>query len=216
MGELKRFKKKSLGFTIRDERGVIEDELQREAVRLTQGWYDALMAGRTPALEVEEDTEGPLTLSAGFDLATTVPTGMYVVETDHLREVRRAARDILWAIGTNDAGRARTWDTLAYSAVRELWLRLAKRHAETGQGGPAWTERCVVIFLQVNQWLAVEEKIGRAVAVRRSWREQMRREWEQLTAHGSRAGPRATPRTRLRASSRRWMTHAWIRASLWP
>lgn len=61
---------------------------------------------------------------------------MYVVETEHLREVRRAARDILWAIGTNDAGRPRTWDTLAYSAVRELWLRLAKRYAETAQGGP--------------------------------------------------------------------------------
>lgn len=182
VGELKRFKKKSLGFVIRDERGVIQEHLQREAVRLTQGWYDALMAGRTPALEAEEETGGPLTLSAGFDLAVAVPSGMYVVETEHLREVRRAARDILWAIGTNDAGRPRTWDTLAYSAVRELWLRLAKRYADTGQGGPAWTERCVVLFLQVNQWLAVEEKIGRAVAVRKSWREQMRREWEQLTA----------------------------------
>jgi hypothetical protein len=55
---------------------VIHEDLQREAVRLTQGWYDALMAGRTPALKVEEETGDPLTLSAGFDLAITVPTGM--------------------------------------------------------------------------------------------------------------------------------------------
>jgi integrase len=39
-----------------------------------------------------------------------------------------------------------------------------------------------VILLQVAQWLAVEEKIDRVVAVRRTWREQMRREWEQLTS----------------------------------
>src|SRR5690606_21963270 len=57
-----------------------------------------------------------------------------------------------------------------------------RRFNETGKGGPAWTERCVVILLQVAQWLAVEERIDRAVAVRRTWREQMRREWEQLTS----------------------------------
>jgi len=37
-----------------------------------------------------------------------------------------------------------------------------------------------VILLQAAQWLAVEEKIARAVAARRAWQEQMRREWEQF------------------------------------
>jgi hypothetical protein len=106
---------------------------------------------------------------------------MYVVESDHVREVRRAQRDIVSVLGRGPAGAPRTWESLSYSSVRELWLKLAERYVGTGRGGPAWTERCVVILMQVAQWLAVEEQTSRAVAVKRTWREQMRREWEQLT-----------------------------------
>jgi integrase len=182
VGHLKRFQRRSLGFSIRDDRGVIVQELEQEAVRLTQSMYDALMAGRTPQLDTDDD-RGPLTLEAGFDLATNVPKGMFVVETEHVREVRRAARDVVWAIGATSGEQPRAWDALSYSTVRDVWLRLAKRYVEEQRGGPAWTERCVVILLQVAQWLAVEEKIDRAVPVRRTWREQMRREWEQITSN---------------------------------
>jgi hypothetical protein len=193
--EGKAFRRKSLGITVRDERGVVDPELQREAVALTQRWYDDLMAGRTPTVasshledadasgeDIDAEESGPLSVERGFAIATSVPKGLYVVETDHLREVRRAARDIVWGIGTDDLGRTRTWDGLRYSHVRELWIRLAKRYVETRQGGAAWRERCVVIFLQVNTWLAIEEKIDRVVPVKKTWREQMRREWEQLTS----------------------------------
>jgi hypothetical protein len=81
----------------------------------------------------------------------------------------------------DELGRPRIWDDLKYSHVRELWLRLAKRFVASGQGGPAWTERCVVILLQVGNWLFLGEKIERAVPVRKAWREQMRRELGQLT-----------------------------------
>lgn len=123
-----------------------------------------------------------MTVKHGFEIATTVETGMYVVETEHLKEVRRAARDIEWAIATDDLGRPRFWDDLKYSHVREPWQRLAKRYVASGQGGAAWTERCVVILLQVSNWLFLEEKIERAVPARKTWREQMRREWKQLTS----------------------------------
>ena len=142
----------------------IVEELEREAVRQTQVMYDSLMLGRDPRA-VEAETEGPLTLTAGFELATSVPDGLYVVETEHVKEMRRAARDIVRAIGTGPGGMLRTWDGLTYSVVRELWLRLARRFNETGKGGPAWTERCVVILLQVAQWLAVAERIDRAAGV---------------------------------------------------
>jgi hypothetical protein len=185
VGSLKRFKRLSLGSSIRDERGMIVEELEQEAVRKTQAIYDELMVGRYPEAALEapagEEEKGPLTLAAGFEVATAVPMGMYVIETEHLRDVRRAARNILWAIGTAEIGQPRTLHVLTYSRVRELWLRLARRYVETGQGGPSCTEGYIVILLQVSQWLAVEEKIDRAVAVRRTWREQMRREWEQLT-----------------------------------
>ncbi len=181
VGQLKRFHRRSLGFSIRDDRGAIVPELEQEAVRRTQAMYDSLMAGREPQVAAEENG-GPLSLAAGFELATRVPEGLYVVETEHVSEMRRAARDVVRAIGTGPGGHLRTWDGLSYSIVRELWLRFAKRFNETGKGGPAWTERCVVILLQVAQWLAVEVRIDRAVAVRRTWREQMRREWEQLTS----------------------------------
>lgn len=177
---LKRFQRRSLGFSIRDERGIIVEELQREAVQHTQAIYDALMAGRSPTT-VAATEEGPLTLVAGFDLATAVPSGMYVIESEHLREVRRATRDIVEAIGHGPKGHPRTWDALTYSGVRELWLTLARRYKATERGGPSWTERCVVILLQVSQWLAAEERTTRSVVVKKTWREQLRREWEQLT-----------------------------------
>jgi hypothetical protein len=59
---------------------------------LLESWLDGERQALIWAVTGER---GPLTLSAGFDLAVAVPTGMYVVETEHLREVRRAARDIL-------------------------------------------------------------------------------------------------------------------------
>lgn len=55
--------------------------------------------------------------------------------------MRRAARDIVRAIGTGPGGMLRTWDGLTYSVVREIWLCLARRFNEIGMGGPAWTER---------------------------------------------------------------------------
>lgn len=196
VGELRRFQKKSLGFRIRDESGAINPDLEREAVVLTQEWHTNLMGVRQSRRTEQGMPTAPvansrvrrqpaapaLTLARGFEIATRVPTGMYVVETAHLKELRRAVRDLMWAIGTNKAGIPRTWAGLNYSSVREIWVRLAQRYAKTGKGGPSWTERCVVVFLQVNHWLAVEDLIERVVLVKKTWREQMRREWEQITS----------------------------------
>ena len=188
---LKRFQRRSLGFAIRDANGVVADDLQRQAVQQAQAIYDALMAGRSPFAEESAENTGPLSLREGFSLATTVPTGMYVVESEHLRELRRAARDIVEAIAYGQKGEPRTWDALSYSVVRELWVTLARRYKATGKGGPAWTERCVVALLQVSQWLASEEKTLRPLTAKKTWREHFRREWEQLTS--SRI-TRSTPR----------------------
>jgi hypothetical protein len=124
--------------------------------------------------------------------ATGLPaTGLYVVESDHLRDMRRATRDTLEVVGRTPRGELRTWDSLNNSVVRELWLGLARRFKATEQGGPTWTERCVVLLLQVSQWLAAEERISRAIVMKKAWREQLRREWEQYT--GSRIS-KSTPR----------------------
>jgi hypothetical protein len=178
---LNRFQRRSLGYTVRDSNGAIVADLEQQAVRQTQDIYNALMAGRSP-FDDSPAQEGPLTLRAGFELATTVPTGLYVVESEHLREMRRATRDILEIIGRTPRGEPRTWDTLNNAVARELWLGLARRFKATEQGGPTWTERCVVVLLQVSQWLAAEERISRAIVMKKAWREQLRREWEQYTA----------------------------------
>jgi hypothetical protein len=227
--EKKAFRRRSLGMTVRDERGVVDPELQREAVALTQRWYDDLMAGRSPTVpdsnledgeEPSEDGDaedvGPLSVERGFAIATSVPKGLYVVETEHLREVRRAARDIVWAIGTDDLGRTRTWDGLRYSHVRELWIRLAKRYVDTKQGGAAWTERCVVIFLQVSTWLAIEEKIDRVVTVKKTWRSRCGASGSSSRTRGSWRATSGTPRRRSRPSSARCITRTSTRASLSP
>ena len=178
---LQKFQRRSLGYGIRDATGCIVPELEQQAVRQTQSIYDALMAGRSP-LDGPQSETGPLTLRAGFDLATEVPTGLYVVESDHLKDVRRAARDIVEMIGRTPRGEPRTWDSLNNGVVRELWLGLARRFKTAKKGGPSWTERCVVVLLQVSQWLAAEERVMRAVVIKKAWREQLRREWEQYTA----------------------------------
>lgn len=178
---LQKFQRRSLGYAIRDATGSIVPELEQQAVRQTQSIYDALMAGRSP-LDGPQAESGPLTLRAGFDLATEVPTGLYVVESDHLKDVRRATRDVVEVIGRTARGDARTWDSLNNGVVRELWLGLARRFKATKAGGPSWTERCVVVLLQVSQWLAAEERITRAVVIKKAWREQLRREWEQYTS----------------------------------
>jgi hypothetical protein len=177
----RKVQRRSLGYGIRDANGVIVADLEQQAVRQTQAIYDALMAGRSP-LDKPSTEEGPLTLKAGFDLATTVPTGLYVVESDHLRDVRRAVRDIVDVIGRTPRGEPRTWDSLNNAVARELWLELARRFKATDRGGAAWTERCVVVLLQVSQWLAAEERIARPLVMKKAWRDQLRREWEQYTA----------------------------------
>jgi hypothetical protein len=193
LGRGKGFKRLSLGHGVRDESGRVVPDLEQAAVRRTQEIYDALMAGRSLTTAAPAD-EGPLTLEQGFEIAMTVPTGMYVVESEHLREVRRAARDIVSVIGQGPSGAPRTWDSLSHSAVRELWLKLADRFVKTGRGGPAWTERCAVVLIQVAQWLAAEERTTRSLTVKKNWREQMRREWEQLTSKRIvRRAPRHTP-----------------------
>jgi hypothetical protein len=178
---LHKYHRKSLGYRIRDDSGVIIPALEQQAVRQVQDIYDSLMAGRSP-LQPPVSNAAPLTLKDGFDLATTVPTGLYVVESEHLREMRRAVRDILEIIGRTSRGEPRTWEALNNTAVRELWLGLARRFKATEQGGPAWTERCVVVLLQVSQWLAAEERISRPIVMKKAWREQFRREWEQYTS----------------------------------
>ena len=190
VGSLGRFQRRSLGFGIRDANGVVIERLEREAVRLAQAMYDSLMAGQSVSTRSAAQ-DGPLTLKAGFEMATTVPTGLYVVESEHLQDVRRAVRDILEVIGLSPRGDARTWDALSNATARELWLGLARRFKATARGGPSWTERCVVILFQVSQWLAGEERIARALVLKKGWRDQLRREWEQLTA--SRI-TRSTPR----------------------
>lgn len=177
---LKRVHRRSLGFSIRDENGVIVREVEQEAVRQTQAIYDSLMAGRSP-LEAPRNEQGPLTLQEGFDLATTVPSGLYVVESPHLRDMRRAARDVVAIIGRTARGEPRIWDALNNAAARELWLGLAKRYKAKELGGPAWTERCLVALIQVSQWLVAEERISRGLVMKKQWREQFRREWEQFT-----------------------------------
>jgi hypothetical protein len=190
VASLKRFQKKSLRFGIRDERGVIVAEREQEAVRQTQAIYDSLMAGRSP-LDASRSGDAPLTLQEGFDLATAVPTGLYVIESEHLRDMRRAARDVVATIGRTARGELRTWDSVNNSAARELWLGLAKRYKAEKLGGPAWTERCVVALIQVSQWLVAEERATRGLVMKKQWRDQFRREWEQFT--GTRI-EKSTPR----------------------
>jgi hypothetical protein len=193
VSDLRRYARKGLGIRIRDDSGAIVHDLERRAMILTQEWHERLTAKgkpkrKEPHTHERDPTPMPkprrslLTLVQGFDLATSAERGLYVGGTKQFNDACRAVRDLTWAIGTDEWGVPRTWAESNYSTVREIWIRLAQRYAERGMGSPSWTERCVRIFLQVNLWLQLEDLIDRGITVKKTWREQMQRDWEQVTS----------------------------------
>jgi hypothetical protein len=205
VGALDRYQHRSLKLYVRNDDGVVDPWLEQEAVRRTEEFYRELRRGdeggsgetatarAVEAIPVERDEEGigdarprreltgGVSLRKGFDLATAVPDGLYVVETEHLSDVRRAADTIVRLIGRTPESKTRCWEDLRQAVVRKLWLRLAEEYRDSKRGGPVWAERCVVVLLQVAQWLVVEQVTHHRVDIKREWRAQLRREWEQIT-----------------------------------
>lgn len=75
LADEKRYQRKSTGLFVRDERGVVDPELEREVVALTQQCYDELMAGRSVGLGEAGSEQSALGNEAGDAAGPTGSSG---------------------------------------------------------------------------------------------------------------------------------------------
>ena len=226
-GTKRRFRTQALGVEIRNADGALLGDRTREAeakvdrihahllLHGTPPPRDGSTAGEssTPLVRVSPaQASAPLSIEAGLTRALRVPEGMYPAETEHVRECRRAKRDIVRAIAraSADARKAGTqptvdqatpWESLRFRAIRDIWQAMAHRYEETGEGGLVWTERCVGLLVQVSVWLHLEdESTTKAVTMPRAWRQRLARDWEAITKTAPK--PEARPRHQLERGKR--------------
>lgn len=221
-GSRRRFLTRSLQIHVRDDKGKLDKEKVSEAEEEVDRFQAYLLLhGKAPprdeetshehvdppASETETPNGTPVSLEAGLNRALEVPDGMYPAETEHVRECRRAKRDILRAIGRLEA-RAKAnktravvkatmpWEELRYRGIRQIWQEMAREHERNGHGGRVWTERCVVLLIQVSSWLHVEvEATSSAVSMAKKWRNKLSRDWEAITKESPK--PQRHPRFSL-------------------
>lgn len=146
------WKRKSLGFTVRDEKG----RLDKAAVKRAQADADALYArlvhgGHIVAPAVVAD----LTIAQGWARATDAETGKWTADTQHRREMGRAidrAKSV-W-------GAQATWNAIGRGELRKLWRAELKRVQAQGGTGVRMAEIVIARVLALAAWLRDEQLIA--------------------------------------------------------
>jgi hypothetical protein len=88
----------SLGVRVRDERGRLRHEVVAEVQEAAKKAYDRLVKAEDPRVpEPKRDPSGEvaLTIAAGLEAALSVPDGMFPVESEHVRDMRRYKAHVL-------------------------------------------------------------------------------------------------------------------------
>jgi integrase len=133
------------------------------------------IAGRLASGEGVRPRTANLTLRQGVEEALDPRSGMYPVETDHVRQTRRLLERALEILGER-----LTWQELTPGRVQILVRRLAAKSRD-GRGARSAIYMCEMLYTVAN-WLREEQKIPDAVALpKRKWKERLRREWEEIT-----------------------------------
>lgn len=175
------WRKRSLRRPLRTVRGKIDPELQRWAMEQAAAQYARLVAGVPDA---ERAPTAPLTVAQGLAKAIDPKAGKYPTDTYHRREVEREMKRAIRAWGADTA-----WTDIKRANLRTLWrdrIRELRAEEETGLRG---AEITVSRVLAVAQWLRDEELIPTGACVApRTWRQELRADWLELT--GERGIPR--------------------------
>lgn len=174
------WKRKSLKRPLRTPRGRIDTEVQKWALQQAEAQYARLVSG--VPLEERAPTS-PLTIAQGLDRVTDPATGKYPIDTAHRREVEREYKRAIKHLGGDTP-----FESVKRRDIRSFWRwRIRELHAE-GHNGLRGAEITVARFLAVAAWLRDEELIPPgAGALPRSWKDDFRKDWLELT--GSRAIP---------------------------
>lgn len=168
------WKKRSLRRQLRTVRGKIDAEVQRWAMEQASAQYARLVAGIPDA---ERAPSAPLTIQQGLDRATDPKVGKYPTDTNHRREVVREMDRAIRAWGD-----ATPWEAIKRSHLRSLWrARIVGLRAENDVGLRG-AEITIQRVLAVAQWLRDEELIPAGACVApRTWRQELRADWLELT-----------------------------------
>jgi hypothetical protein len=174
------WKRTSLKRPLRTPRGRIDPETQKWALEQAASKYAALVGGLSPE---EREATAPLTIAQGLERILDRLTGKYPVDSPHRREVEREMKRAIEHWGGDTP-----WEAIKRRDIRKLWRwRILQLHAAK-HDGLRGTEITIARVLAVAAWLRDEELIPLgACALPRTWKEEMRKDWLELT--GSRALP---------------------------
>lgn len=168
------WKRKSLQRPLRTPRGKIDPEVQKWALQQAEKKYAELVSG--VPLEERAPTS-PVSVAQGLDRITDPGTGKYPVDTAHRREVERELKRAIKHFGAHTA-----WESIKRRDIRGFWrwrIRELRADKHTGLRG---AEITVARFLAVAAWLRDEELIPPgACQLPRSWKEEFRKDWMELT-----------------------------------
>jgi len=163
------WKWKSLGITLRDERGRIRPEMRRMAIAEAQRQYEILSGRLTPTAET-----APLTIGQTRDVLFA-KDGLYPVLTPHAKEVAHALRiaERIWGAHT-------AWDAIDRSRLRMLARTRIDELRAAGLQGYRGAELVIQRVLAVANWLRDEQRIASdACLPPRRWRDELRSYWAQ-------------------------------------
>lgn len=174
------YEKMSLGMRLRDDVGRLDDQKVAAAQDAAKKAYNRLLRGedpRTPEPQVDAAGREQLTIAEGLKIALAVPNGMYAVENDHVRDMRRYQRHLMIVLGQEA-----TWDGLTEISYVQVWRNLARRKADDGIGGKRSCELAIVLLAQAGRWLKRAGKLMGSPAVPEDlYSAKLDADWHRIT-----------------------------------
>ena len=170
-----RYDKRSLKFSVRDARGTLDASLMQKAHDVALDQYRVLVGVVVPVAEKEAPL---LTVAAGLDLATTIGSGMWAVETDRTRQFRSYVKRVLAMLPLGI-----TWTELVSSHYEQMWRKPAAASRTVGHNQGRETARNFVHLLnQTAAWLIANKKIPFGAGLPpKGWSKKLDQEWNATT-----------------------------------
>lgn len=163
---------KSLGFTLRDEKGRLDKAREAQAVEEAARQLARLLGG-VP----QEERAARLTLNEGWAKISDRQRGKYPTNTPHRREVERAMKYVMAVWGPD-----RPWDSIKKADLRSLWRRRIEELAAEGERGLRGAEVTIARLVGVAAWLRDEELIPATACVpSRHWKRELADDWRTIT-----------------------------------
>ena len=169
--------------SVRDTRGRL---LQK---RIKEATLEALdIFAELDRAEAEEDVArlepvvegGRYTLQGLLDTALTVPIGLYATESDHWKDMQRAADRIVRILGAN-----RDPESIRRRNYRTLWRKLAMENVNNGTGGMRAAEMTVGFLARALQWGEDEDLLTDIRRPGKGWTTRLKSDWANVrTQHG--------------------------------